>query len=75
MGGLVNDTTLELPANDTCCGHIFKGLHSTVQESVSRVAQPTSSCSSLVLTSCTVLPAINVSTVIHQSCYETDVRL
>ena len=31
MGGLVNDTTLELPANDTCYRCIVKVLHSTVQ--------------------------------------------
>ena len=64
----------ELPANDTCYRCIFKGLLSTVQVRVSRVMQLTSSSSSLVLTSCTVTSAINISTVVQQSCCEADVR-
>ena len=56
----------EQPANDTCYRHIFKGLHSIVQgrELVCEVTQLTSSSSSLVLTSCTAISAINVSTAV-----------
>ena len=56
----------EPPTNDTCCGGIFKELHSSqLRVPVSRVTLLTHSCS-LVLTSCTVSTAINTSTVVNQ---------